>query len=145
MAAQVKRFRDHSSRWQREALRKGIDPAKWDRWRKLSPKVRKATNPTDYATGQTVRAQLRAPLLNRATTKVLAMHRVRGATRYDHSPIKFAAVKRNLDHPGAGMSNARLRRIVAMSPQKLVHEIDDSLSRRYRAGERSPFWYEKRG
>lgn len=145
MAAQVKRFRDHSARWQREALRKGIDPAKWDRWRKLSPTVRKRTNPTDYATGQSVRAQLRTPLLNAATNRLLAMHRVRGATRYDGSPIKFAAVKRNLDHPDAGMTNAKLRRIVAMSPQKLVHEIDDSLSRRYDMGSRSPYWYEKRG
>lgn len=145
MAAQVKRFKDHSPRWQRDALRKGIDSVKWDRWRKLSPKVRKATNPVDYATGKTVRTQLRAPLLNAATNKVLAIHRVRGATRYDHSPIKYAAVRRNLDHPDAGMSNAKLRRIVAMSPQRLVTEVDDSLSRRYGAGERSPFWYEKRG
>jgi hypothetical protein len=145
MAAQVKRFKDHSPRWQRDALRKGIDPAKWDRWRKLSPKIRRATNPTDYASGVSVRAQLRTPLLNAATNKLLAIHRVRGATRYDNSPIRFAAVKRNLDHPDAGMTNAKLRRIVAMSPQKLVAEVDDSLSRRYGAGERSPFWYEKRG
>lgn len=145
MAAQVKRFGDHSQRWQRDALRKGIDPNKWDRWRKLSPATRKATNPTDYAKGKSVRAQLRDPLLHMAATKVLAMHNIRGASRFNHSPIQLAAVLRNLDHPGAGMTNARLRRIVAMSPRKLVHEIDDSLSRRYGTGERSPFWYEKRG
>jgi hypothetical protein len=145
MAAQVKRFRDHSARWQREALKKGIDPAKWDRWRTLSPKVRKATSPTQYATGQTVRAQLRAPLLNAAVNKVVAIHRTRGATRYDGSAIKVAAVRRNLDHPDAGMTNARLRRIINMPPQKLVTEVDDSLYRQYDAGERSPFWYEKRG
>lgn len=145
MAAQVKRFRDHSPRWQREQLRKGVDPAKWDRWRKLSPKVRKATNPTDYSTGKTVRTQLRAPLLNAAVNKVIAIHRVRGATRADMSPIRLAAVRRNLDHPGAGMTNAKLRRLVNLSPRKLVTEVDDSLSRSYDTGQRSPFWYEKRG
>lgn len=145
MAAQVKRFRDHSPRWQREMLKKGVDPAKWDRWRTLSPKVRKATNPTDYASGQAVRQQLRKPLLDAATRKVLAIHNIRGATRYDHSPIKLAAVRRNLDHPGAGMTNQKLRRIANLSPQKLVTEVDDSLSRRYDSGNRSPFWYEKRG
>lgn len=145
MAAQVKRFEDHSARWQREALKKGIDPAKWNRWRKLSPKVRKATNPAQYATGNPVRAQLRAPLLNAATNRLLAIHRMRGATRFDGSAIQAAAVRRNLDHPQAGMSNAKLRRLVNLSPQKLVTEVDDSLSRRYDAGERSPFWYNKRG
>lgn len=145
MAAQVKRFRDHSPRWQREALKNGIDPSRWDRWRKLSPAVRKRTTPTDYATGKTVRQQLRAPLLSQATNKVAAIHNLRGAKRADQSPIKLAAVRRNLDHPGAGMTNAKLRKIVAMSPQQLVHEVDDSLSRSYDSGERSPFWYEKRG
>jgi len=145
MAAQVKRFRDHSARWQREALKKGIDPAKWDRWRTLSPKVRKATNPTQYATGQTVRSQLRAPLLNAAVNQVLLVHRMRGASRVNGQPIQVAAVRRNLDHPQAGMSNAKLRRLVNMTPQKLVREVDASLYRRYDAGERSPFWYNKRG
>lgn len=145
MAAQVKRFRDHSARWQREQLRKGVDPAKWDRWRKLSPAVRKRTNPTDYSIGKSVRAQLRAPLLNAAVNKMIAIHRVRGATKADGSPIRMSAVRRNLDHPESGMTNAKLRRLVNLSPRKLAIEVDDSLSRRYNAGERSPFWYEKRG
>lgn len=145
MAAQVKRFRDHSARWQREALKKGIDPKKWDRWRSLSPKVRKATNPTEYASGNTVRTQLRAPLLNAAVNRVAAIHRMRGATRQDGSAVKIAAIRRNLDHPDAAMSNAKLRRIVNMTPQRLVTVVDDSLYRDYAAGERSPFWYEKRG
>lgn len=141
----VKPFGDHSQRWQREQIRKGIDPKKWDRWRKLSPKVRKATSPFEYAKGNTVRTQLRRPLLDAATRRLLAVHQVRGASRFDGSPIKQAAVRRNLDHPAAGMSNAKLRRIAGLTPQKLAIEVDDSLSRRYGAGERSPFWYEKRG
>jgi len=145
MAAQVKRFRDHSARWQREARKKGIDPVKWDRWRALSPKVRKATNPVEYATGKTVRTQLRAPLLNAAVTRVATIHRMRGATRQDGSAVKLAAIRRNLDHPDAGMSNAKLRRLVNMTPARLVSEVDNSLYRDYAAGERSPFWYEKRG
>lgn len=145
MAAQVKPFKDHSARWQRDALKRGIDPAKWDRWRKLSPKARKATNPVDYSTGTPVRTQLRKPLLDAAAQKVLAIHGIRGARRVDLSPVRLTAVRRNLDHPGAGVSNRKLRRIIAMSPQDLVHEIDESLHRDYSSGERSPFWYEKRG
>jgi hypothetical protein len=145
MAAMVKPFGEHSQRWQREQLRKGLDPKKWDRWRKLSPKIRKTTNPFEYAKGTTVRSQLRAPLLDAATRRLLAIHQVRGATRFDGSPIKQTAVRRNLDHPDAGMTNAKLRRIAALLPSRLISEVDDSLSRRYAAGERSPFWYEKRG
>lgn len=145
MAAQVKRFKDHSARWQREQLKRGVDPAKWDRWRKLSPAVRKATNPTDYSTGKSVRAQLRAPLLTAAVNKLIVIHRVRGATKADGSPIRLSAIRRNLDHPAAGMSNSKLRRLINLAPRKLVTEVDDSLSRRYDVGQRSPFWYEKRG
>jgi len=145
MAAQVKRFKDHSARWQREARKKGIDPAKWDRWRNLSPKVRKATNPVEYATGKGVRTQLRDPLLNAAVARVAMVHRMRGASRSDGSAIKLAAIRRSLDHPEAGMTNAKLRRITRISPTHLLSEVDESLYRDYSAGERSPFWYEKRG
>lgn len=145
MTALVKPFGDHSQRWQREQLRKGIDPKKWDRWRKLSPKSRKATNPYEYAKGTTVRDQLRRPLLDAATRRLLMIHQVRGASRFDGTAIKQAAVRRNLNHPDARVSNAKLRRIASMPAQKLAMEVDDSLARRYGVGERSPFWYEKRG
>ena len=145
MTAQVKPFGDHSQRWQKEQLRKGVDPKKWDRWRKLSPKSRKATNPTDYARGTTVRDQIRKPLLDAATRRMMAIHQGRGATRFDGSAIQQTAVRRNLDHPDAGMTNAKLRRLVNLPPQKLAMEVDSSLARRYGIGERSPFWYNKRG
>ena len=145
MARQVKPFGDHSPRWQREQIGKGVDPKLWDRWRSLSAKARKGTDPAAYAKGKPVRQQLRAPLLDAATKRVLGAHQIRGATRIDNSPVKLAAVRRNLDHPSAGMSNAKLRRLASLPPQRLVREIDDSLHRSYAAGERSPFWYEKRG
>jgi hypothetical protein len=145
MAAQVKRFDEHSARWQRTARNKGIDPKLWDRWRQLSPKTRKATNPADYAAGKSVREQIRQPLLDAAANRVLAAQSMRGATRASGLPIQLAAVKRNLNHPDAHMTNARLRRVASMPPRRLAAEIDDSLSRRYGTGERSPFWYEKRG
>lgn len=70
---------------------------------------------------------------------------MRGATRSDGQGIKLAAIRRSLDHPEAGMTNAKLRRIVSIAPTRLLSEVDDSLYRDYSAGERSPFWYEKRG
>lgn len=54
MASQVKRFGEHSQRWQREARRQGVTPAKWNKWRRLSPASRKVSNPTDYSKGKTV-------------------------------------------------------------------------------------------
>jgi hypothetical protein len=85
-------------------------------------------------------------LLDAAAVKVLAVHtNVRGARRDKGDPIKLAAVRRNLAHKDAGMTNAKLRRLAGMSPQKLAREIDDSLSRSYGTGDRSPFWYNKRG
>lgn len=146
MASQVKRFRDHSTRWQRAALRRGVDPGKWDRWRTLSSKSRKVTDPYEYATGKPVREQIRSQLLDAAAEQVAQVHTtLRGARRDNGQIIRTAAVRRNLGHPEAGVSNARLRKIASMSPGALSDEIDESLSRRYSSGERSPFWYEKRG
>lgn len=145
MARQVKPFGAHSQRWQREQIAKGMTPARWDRWRLLSAKVRKSTSPFDYASGKTVRDQLRAPLVEAAAKRLLGAHAARGATRADGSPVLLAAVKRNLNHPQAKMTNAKLRRVASLSVHKLIAEVDDSLSRPYAAGERSPFWYEKRG
>lgn len=54
MASQVKRFGEHSQRWQKQAKAQGITPAKWNKWRRLSPSTRRITNPTDYAKGKTV-------------------------------------------------------------------------------------------
>jgi ribosomal protein S19 len=140
MAGQVKRFDEHSERWKKAARRKGIDPSRWDHWRKLSAKTRRVTNPTDYATGQSVRTQIRTPLLNAAVARVVAVH-----NGQRHVAVRPTAVRRNLDHPQAGMTNARLRRIIAMSPVQLAREIDRSLARNYASGERSPYWYNKRG
>lgn len=145
MARQVKPFREHSQRWQREARAKGLDPRKWDRWRKLSPKSRKATAPASYASGEAVAFQVRKALLDETARVVAATQTLRGARRESGDPIKVAAVRRSLEHPDAGMTNRRLRQIARMPPQELAREIDDSLSRRYGTGDRSPFWYEKRG
>lgn len=140
MAAQVKKFAEHSARWQRDARRKGIDPKRWDKWRTLSPKSRRQTNPYTYSKGQRVTEIVRSQLLDAATTKVVAVH-----NNQRNVQVRRLAVRRNLSHPDAQMSNNRLRRLVNMTPQKLQREIDDSLSRNYSSGERSPFWYEKRG
>lgn len=56
MAKQVKRFGEHSQRWQREARKQGMTARKWNKWRKLSEPTRKATNPYDYSKGKTVTA-----------------------------------------------------------------------------------------
>lgn len=51
MSSPGKRFTDHSSRWQREQLKSGVDPRRWDAWQNLAPSTRKGADRNDYARG----------------------------------------------------------------------------------------------
>ncbi len=60
MSAPRKRFEEHSPRWQRNALKEGIEPRRWNAWFKLSPTTRKTTDAREYGKGQSVADQKRA-------------------------------------------------------------------------------------
>jgi hypothetical protein len=51
----MKRFSDHSARWQREQLRTGVDPRRYDRWQSLAPSTRKLVSHADYSRGLSAR------------------------------------------------------------------------------------------
>lgn len=140
-----KKFSDHSARWQREKLRDGVTPGKWNAWGKLSPKSKKITNPTAYGQGETVVDQIRKPLLDQAAQNVVGAQRVRGAQRDSGRPIDLAVARRNLNAKGANVSAAKLRKIGSMSRADLAEMIDESLSNARETGDRSPFWYNKKG
>lgn len=140
-----KKFSEHSQRWQREKLRDGVNPARWNAWNRLSEKSRKSTTPTAYGQGQSVREQVRAELVDKAATNVVAAQRARGAQRDNGKGIDVAIARKNLGHKDSGLSNPELRKIAGLSRADLIDMIDESLDRSYLEGTRSPFWYNKKG
>lgn len=129
--AQVKRFEDHSERWKREARKDGIDAKKWNAWRNLSAKSRKATSPREYAQGKTVRTQIRDTRVRDAVNRV-----VRAA-----NPDNF-------------VNRAKLTRNIADLPMSEINKVNsfatDADLRRYMKqrnikaksdGTSSPYWY----
>jgi hypothetical protein len=62
VSAAWKSWGDHSDRWKKNARREGLDPNRWNRWRRLSPKTRKDTNPRNYAKGESIARQKRSKL-----------------------------------------------------------------------------------
>jgi hypothetical protein len=140
-----KKFSDHSARWQREKRNAGVTPQKWNAWDKLTPKSKKVTNPTDYGKGETVRDQVRAPLVDAAAQRVVNVMTAAGSRRDNGKPLDVAVAKKNLNHKGAHVSAAQLRKMAKMSSRELGEMIDEANSRHYDSGDRSPFWYNKKG
>lgn len=62
MATRGKRFAEHSARWQRDARRDGITPARWNRWFTLTQATRRKVKQREYATGRTARDLIRESL-----------------------------------------------------------------------------------
>lgn len=140
-----KKFSDHSARWQREKTKAGVTPQKWNAWDKLTPKSKKVTNPTEYGKGESVRDQVRAPLVAAAAAAVVAAQVAGGSRRDNGKPLDIAVAKKNLNHPKAHVSAAKLRKIAGMSRADLTEMIDEANSRHYDDDTRSPFWYNKKG
>lgn len=102
MARQVKRFGEHSERWQKEARKQGLTPTKWNKWRKLSPATRKASNPIDYAKGKTV-ADFRGEKKRQAVYDSLA------AVHKDKPKFRPRSVRARV----AQMTNDQMNKILA--------------------------------
>ena len=47
----MKNFQEHSARWQREQLRSGVKPARWNHWHRLAPSTRRMVPLGDYSRG----------------------------------------------------------------------------------------------
>lgn len=132
MASQVKPWDSHSDRWKRQKLREGLNPKKWDAWRKLAPASRRTTNPTAYAKGSTVREQRREPLVRAAIDRALAW-----ATPSSSKPVNEALIRRNMNRA----SNKALKRYANMTDMQ-INTLDKRAQRgRKRGGSASPFWY----
>lgn len=133
VASQVKPWGSHSDRWKRQKLREGLDPRKWDGWRRLAPGTRKDTSPEEYAKGKTIREQRRGPLESAAVDRALAWARATS-----RKPVNEMLIRKNMTRPSAkslkryaNMTDAELRRYDARA-QKL---------RKGPKGFYSAFWY----
>lgn len=60
MPRQIKRWEDHSPRWQREHAKAGESAKRWNGYLKLSEKSQKAAEPRRYAQGESVAEQRRS-------------------------------------------------------------------------------------
>lgn len=131
MAAQVRPFGEHSDRWQRNAEKQGMSPARWNAWRNLSPSSRKDTTPGAYAQGQSVRDQVRESLSSNVSAKLHAR-----ASATSVRPVDPRIIQNRVKN----LSTKDLRRMDKMDKAAM----DRDARRRNRTATTanpSPYWY----
>lgn len=122
-----KPFRSHSERWQREAIRDGVDPKRWDRWTELSEKSRANSDPRKYAQGQSVPAQQRELKVSDLSAKInQAMPNIG-----DRTAGRIA--KR--------LPSRELNKLAKMDPNKRPAYIRKRAAMRPEPGQSNPYWY----
>lgn len=123
-----KAFADHSARWQKQALRDGIDPKRWDAWRKLSASSRKVSDPRKYAQGVTVADQ------RREARETAARNRLIGALGGKVTPRMAGRIAREI--PARDQN-----RIIKMGRMDVIRFVTRKAGLKPRYGERNPYWY----
>lgn len=131
MARQVKRFGEHSQRWQKEARAQGISPTKWNKWRRLSESTRKATNPTDYAKGKTV-ATFRTEQKQQAVYDSLA------AVHKDKPKFRPRGLRQSI----AKMTVDQMNKILSFKTTSTLADFIEGQLRLVRRGDDSIFFYQ---
>lgn len=126
MARHYKRWEEHSTRWQREQSRNGLDKKRWNNWLRLSDKTRKTSDPVSYATGKTIANQ------RRERKERLAASKIKAATRVKHRTATIEAnVKRMSDKDLDWTLKATDKQIRARAGDKSIKA----------ARGRNPWWY----
>lgn len=120
-----KRFADHSQRWQRQQLRAGVNPQRFDRWLALSLKTRQGSDPLTYGRGVSIAQQRRQGNERAAHEVMLRLPDVREAT-----------IIRGL----AQMSPRHLRWTANATPDQ-IRERARQKPERYGYSQRNPWWY----
>lgn len=107
--AAFKPWEDHSDRWKRSQLRKGLTPKRWDAWLRLSQKSRRDTDPYKYASGDSVRDQRRQALIDAAMANY----------KKQIAPKETKRIARNLRR----MSNDQLRWTAKATSASLLKRV----------------------
>lgn len=126
MARYYKRWEEHSTRWQREQSRKGLDKKRWNAWLKLSNKTRKETSPNAYAAGKSVANQ------RRERKEIQAAKRIKAASRYKS---RQASVERNVSK----MTEQELDWTIKATDRQIRVKAGDKKLKGQRGG--NPWWY----
>jgi hypothetical protein len=123
-----KAWDDHSERWKRQASREGLDPHRWNAWRKLSPKSRAKTDPRRYAAGESVQKQNLDKLQRAAVSAIMA---AKGGDAREFT------VRRGVQK----MSSRELNKIGQLAPGPLGDYITRKARQPMPPGVRNPYWY----
>ena len=123
-----KPWNEHSERWKRQATREGLDPKRWDAWRKLSPKSRAKTDPRRYAAGESVQKQTVDKLRRDAVDAIMS---AKGGDAREFT------VRRGVQK----MTTKELHKITGMTPGALDSYITRKARQPMAPGVRNPYWY----
>jgi hypothetical protein len=125
VARYYKKWEDHSPRWQREQTRKGLSKNRWNAWLKLSDKTRKATDPSQYASGKSIADQRRERKIQQAVQKVKSAN---------SQAARTSVIQRNVRK----MSDKDLDWTLKASPK----QIRERASKKHVQGyPTNPWWY----
>lgn len=127
MARHYKKWSEHSTRWQREQSRKGLDKKRWDAWLKLSEKSRKDTTPQAYSAGKSVANQ------RRERKEQLAVIRIKTATRGNS---RTATIVRNVSR----MTEKELDWTLKASNSQIAKRAGNK-TLKGEGGGNNPWWY----
>jgi len=133
MTASGKSFEQHSARWQREQLRNGVDPKRFNSWAKLSPSSKKTVDRTSYAQGGSA-VRLKAEARRNNALKQL----VQGLEHKTGRAIKGTRVIKNVRK----MSRKQLKQLEnLLSTEGGIDKIRQLASRRPPEGGTNVWWY----
>lgn len=136
MARSLKSWSQYSKKWQTARRKEGLDPKRWNRYRKLSEKTRNKVDPYEYAKGVSVKQQTYNSLLDSVTGKMDAIaqtHTQQNFSQKGFRPAGIATIRRRLSAYGYTdlskldrMNDARLYKHVTAVNQKIIDERGNS-------------------
>ncbi len=136
MARSLKSWSQYSKKWQAARRKEGLDPRRWNRYRRLSEKTRNKIDPYEYAKGVSVKQQSYNSLLDSVTGKMDAIAQTYTSQNYSHKgfrPASIVVIRRRLSSYGYAdlskldrMEPKRLYRHVTTVNQKIIDERGNS-------------------
>ena len=121
-----KRFSDYSKRWQREAIRDGVDPKKWDQWQRLAPSTQRNVDRRQYSKGFPARELAKEKRQQDAVKDILK--KLEGKTR---GKVRPGRVIKNVK----SMSTKQLRSIATKTAEDIMN-----LAGKHRGGDTPNVW-----
>lgn len=121
MARSLKSWSQYSKKWQAARRKEGLDPRRWNRYRRLSDKTRSKIDPYEYAKGVSVKQQSYNTVLNDVTRKMDTIAQTYTPRNFAHKfrPASISTIRRRL----SGYSFVELSRLDRMDTKKLYKHV----------------------